>query len=61
MKINYFDEDDYDEVTFVKSKHTKLKSLKKEEINELKLNAKNRNNKIKKNIKIKHFIQDNNE
>ena len=61
MKINYFDEDDYDEVNFVKSKHTKLKSLKKEEINELKLNTKNRNNKIKKNIKIKHFIQDNNE
>lgn len=54
MKINYFNED-YDEETFVKTKHTKLKSLKSEEINKFKHNEKSRNKIFKHNLKIKNI------
>jgi len=56
MKINYFNED-YDEETFVKTKHTKLKSLKSEEINKFKHNEKSRNKNLKNGLKTKNSIR----
>lgn len=63
MRINNFfdDYDDYNEYVSTKIKHGKLKSLKSEENNEVKQNIKIKNKNIKKCIKIKNYIRDNDE